>query len=181
MSRLARLSAATALALVLLGGAAPAADAASTPQPVPAAKLQTPRPFLPATAKALRATHAGRPWVLVLWSVECEPCRRELADWAAWRRQRPDVAVEWVSTDDPAQAATVERLLAAAGLGGENGRQWIFADDTVERLRHAVDPGWHGELPRTLFYAADGRVSARSGVVDGAWLAAWYAAQPESR
>ena len=138
----------------------------------PAATL---RPFDVGAATALRRAHEGRPWVLVLWSVSCEPCREELPHWARFRRQHPEVAVELVSTDGGAEQAMALPLLARHRLADEPG--WIFAGDFIERLRYAVDPAWHGELPRTLFYDAAGRHVARSGVVDSAWIADWVRRQ----
>lgn len=142
----------------------------------PAAEL---RPFDVSAASALRRQHAGKPWVLVLWSVGCEPCRAEMPHWAALRREHPELAIELVSTDSEGDREMAVQLLARAGLMSEPG--WIFADDFVERLRYAVDPGWHGELPRTLFYEAGGRYAGRSGVVDAAWIAAWIRRQREAQ
>lgn len=136
-------------------------------------------PFGAGSVAELKARHQGRPWVLVLWSVSCEPCRNELPHWAAWRKKRPDVAVELVSTDGEGETPLALQLLGDKGLANDPG--WIFADDFVERLRHAIDPGWYGELPRTLFYAADGGREASSGVVDSTWLAGWYGRQAVRR
>jgi hypothetical protein len=161
--------------------APPSATATAAPPTAPADAAL--RPFDAATPAALRQAHAGRPWVLVLWSVSCEPCRAELAHWTRWRRQRPDVAIELVATDSPEEAPLAQRLLAHAGLDGAAGagRQWIFADDYAERLRHAIDPAWHGEVPRSYFFDSEAGIVARSGVVDAGWLHDWYARRPARR
>ena len=168
---------AAGLAAVMLAATAVAAPPAGT------AAGTGLRPFDAATPTALRQVHAGRPWVLVLWSVSCEPCRAELAHWARWRRQRPDVAIELVATDGPEEAPLAQTLLARVGLDGaaDADRRWIFADDYAERLRHAIDPAWHGEIPRTYFFDGEAGVVARSGVVDSAWLGDWFARRPARR
>lgn len=137
------------------------------------------RPFDTAAATALRQQHAGKPWVLVLWSISCEPCREEMPHWAKLRREHPELAIELVSTDGEGEKAMARQFLARSNLGDAPG--WIFADDYVERLRYAIDPGWHGELPRTLFHDASGRAIGRSGIVDSAWLADWVRRQREPK
>ena len=144
------------------------------------------QPFTAATPEALRAAHAGRPWVLVLWSVSCEPCRAELAHWAERRRENPGIAIEVVSIDDASETELAGRLLAQAGLAvappkgkarTARAAQWIFADDYVERLRHAIDPGWHGEVPRTYFFDRQSGRTAASGVLAPRDVADWLRRQ----
>lgn len=175
MSRLASGSATWLLLWTLaLAGAMPAW--AASPSDAVAAQL---RPFDTAAATALRQQHAGKPWVLVLWSVSCEPCREEMPHWAKLRREDPELAIELVSTDGEGEQAMARQFLARSHLGEAPG--WIFADDYVERLRYAIDPGWHGELPRTLFHDPSGRFVGRSGLVDSAWLADWVRRQREPK
>jgi hypothetical protein len=144
------------------------------------------RPFTAATPEVLRVSHAGEPWVLVLWSVSCEPCRAELAHWAQRRRDNPRIAIEIVSVDDAAESELAERLLAQAGIadparqrpaGKAGAAQWIFADDYVERLRHAIDPGWHGEVPRTYFFDRQSGRTASSGALAPRDVAEWFRRQ----
>jgi hypothetical protein len=144
------------------------------------------RPFTAATPEALRAAHAGEPWVLVLWSVTCEPCRAELAHWAERRRENPRIAIEIVSIDDAAEGEVAARLLAQAGFQRASPKravrpapaaQWIFADDYVERLRHAIDPGWHGEVPRTYFFDRQSGRTATSGALAPRDVADWMRRQ----
>lgn len=139
-------------------------------------RSQALRPFVASTPDALRARHAGRPWIMVLWSATCEPCRDELKHWARWQREHPEVPVEIVSTDEAADAASASRILSMTG--NANGqRRWIFADEYTERLRHAIDPAWHGEVPRTYFFDARRQAEARSGKLDAESLDNWVAKQ----
>ena len=101
----------------------------------------------PESPGAIRAAHAGQPWVLALWSLHCAPCQEDLALLAALHRRRPDLALVLVAADDPAEAGAVRERLRAHGLDGLEA--WVFGDAAPERLRHALDPRWRGELPRT--------------------------------
>lgn len=137
------------------------------------------RPFDSGSMAAIRAAHAGKPFVLAFWSVHCEPCREEMAHWGAWSRGHPGVRFVLVTTDD-----AVDRELAASFLARQDlGRveAWAFADPYVERLRWSVDPKWRGELPRAYFFDAGHRAEARSGRLDPRWVEAWLARQAAAR
>ena len=146
-----------------------------------AAEPEALRAFTAATPAALERIHAGRPYVLVLWSSTCAPCRDELPRWAERQRAHPQVPIEIVSIDDIEESAAAQRLLDSAGLlagrrgrfGSTPGTPWIFADHYVERLRHAIDPAWHGEVPRTYFFDARHRPTAASGTLDAGKVDAW--------
>lgn len=129
------------------------------------------RAFEPGSLQAIREAHVGRPFVLALWSVYCEPCRAEMTTLGRFKAEYPQAAMVLVSIDPPDELPAVQRMLAQyAPVGAET---WAFADAFAERLRYAVDPRWRGELPRTYFYDAEHRVSAVSGSVDAATLSAW--------
>jgi hypothetical protein len=137
------------------------------------------RPFDTGTAAALGKTYAGRPYILALWSVTCEPCRQDMPHWGPLQRRHPGVPILLVATDPPSDRALVEKMLAQYDLGRVE--RWMFADDYVERLRYAIDPRWRGELPRTYLVDAARRTEAISGVVDPAKLEAWMARQGAGR
>jgi hypothetical protein len=68
----------------------------------------------------------------------------------------------------------VERFLQRQDLGKIEA--WQFGDAAEERLRYTVDPTWHGELPRAVFFNPKHEPTAHSGVPDAAWTEAWFAA-----
>lgn len=129
------------------------------------------RAFERESLQAIREAHAGRPFVLALWSVYCEPCREEMATLARFRAEHPELAVVLVATDPPEEEAAVRRMLAEYAPKGVE--TWAFADAFVERLRYAVDPRWRGELPRTYLYDSEHRVDAVSGRLDAGHLSDW--------
>ena len=141
-----------ALALLLLPGLAGAAET---------------QPFVSGSWQALRQAHAGRPMIVHLWSLTCAPCLAELPQWG----QLKGVDLVLVSTDPVEQAPRLQTTLARAGLAGKE--SWAFADSFAERLRFEIDRRWRGELPRTLLINADGGVTAFTGTLEAAELAAW--------
>ncbi|HYE48294.1 MAG TPA: TlpA disulfide reductase family protein [Azospirillaceae bacterium] len=124
------------------------------------------KPFVPGSWAEIRDAHAGKPLAVHLWSITCGPCLVELPAWNRFRRDHPGVAVVLVSTDRPEDAARARQVLTKAGL--DDAESWTFADPFAARLRHELDPGWRGELPRTLLLAPDGTRT----VVQGADIAA---------
>ena len=119
----------------------------------------------------LRESHQGRPFVLALWSVHCEPCRSELALLGPFKADHPEIAVELVAADYRDDRPAVQAMLAEFDLDGV--RTWAFADDFVERIRFAIDPEWRGELPRIYLFDGSHRATAISGRIEAETLADW--------
>lgn len=136
-----------------------------------AATEPAPRVFTSASFAALRQTHAGQPFVVAFWSVSCEPCAEEIMVLTELHRAFPSVPVVLVAADPPSQRAAVVRFLARHALGRIE--TWQFGDEPVERLRYSVEKSWTGELPRLYVFEADSTCTARSGVVETAWLRTW--------
>lgn len=133
------------------------------------------RAFGTTSFEMIRRANAGRPHVVAFWSVACAPCLEEMAVWRELRRRRPDVQLALVSTDGLPEAAAVEARLAELGPAGAQG--WIFADERVERLRHSIDRGWRGELPRTYLFDARGEPEPVTGRVEMSFLERWLASR----
>jgi hypothetical protein len=139
-------------------------------QPAAAVEL---KPFDENSLAALKQEQAGRPFALVLWSVNCVPCREELRLWSEWIRRYPAIKVLLVSTDPPQDHAAAQRMAGRyTGDSAEAGLR-AFASDYAERLRWSIDPSWYGEVPRTYFFDAAHRAEAKSGLVDAAFVEAW--------
>jgi thiol-disulfide isomerase/thioredoxin len=128
-------------------------------------------PFTAKSLAAIRAQNAGRPFVLALWSLHCEPCRHEMAQWGSLAKRHPDVRIVLVSTDVAGDRALVEKFLAQHDLAGV--QTWLFADAFEERVRFSIDRSWRGELPRTYLFDARHKAQSRSGPADLEWIEAW--------
>lgn len=131
------------------------------------------KPFDENSLAALKKEQAGRPFVVGFWSATCVPCREELRLWSEWSTRYPAIKVVLVSTDPPEEHAAAQRM--ADRYAGDNAGADLraFASDYAERLRWSVDPAWHGEVPRTYFFDAAHCVTAKSGLVDAAFVEGW--------
>jgi hypothetical protein len=116
--------------------------------------------------------HAGKPFVLVFWSVDCAYCVDELKQFETMTLAYPDIALVLVGTDGPGLMKQADDLQArnAPHLRSE---RWMFDDTDPDRLYFSVDKQWHGELPRAYFYDADGHVRVVAGQVEAQWIKRW--------
>jgi len=132
------------------------------------------RPFKPTSLAEITAARSGKPFVLLLWSLDCPSCIKEMAGLAAILAKQPDLNWVLVSTDEESYAQEAEAMLRKHGLQGVE--SWIFADANAQRLRYAIDPAWFGELPRSYFYDASHQRLPHSGVLRSEQIEAWRAA-----
>lgn len=116
---------------------------------------------------------AEAPRLVVLWSVDCPPCYRELAQLKALLERDPSLPITLIATDDD-PARRHELRAVTADFSGERLQQRVFAEGASAALRHAIDPGWSGVLPRSYFVDAAGNRSGHSGLLDSDELAAWF-------
>lgn len=128
--------------------------------------------FSSGSLRDIEARFAGRPFVLAFWSLTCAHCPRELESLGHLQRKLGPLPLALVATDGPEDAAAIKDTLRRHGLA--NARAWVYADEPADALRHAVDPAWWGELPRTYFYDAGHRRVGRSGLIDKAELDSWF-------
>lgn len=121
--------------------------------------------FEPDSLGQIGEQYRGKPLVVMLWSLECAYCQASFKALAQAKRSNPGLNVVTVATDpagDPQTDALVGERLRAAGLSKN---AWAFGSAPAQQLRYAIDPKWHGELPRTYWFDAQGRRSAYSGVL----------------
>ena len=126
------------------------------------------RPFEPDSLSRLVAQQQGKPFVLVLWSLDCEYCLASLKTLGQEKRLRKNLRVVTLSTDaaaDPELAPLMRQRLAAFGLPGH---AWAYGDAPSEQLRYMIDPKWRGEKPRSYWFNARGERVAHSGVITAA-------------
>ena len=129
------------------------------------------RVFDPAGMRDIEKEHAGDRFIVAVWSTDCPPCRRELSLLGAFRAKHPGVPIVLIATDPADNAELVEQVLDSFELPGAD--FWLFGDAGAERLRHAIDPGWRGEMPRSYFYNRDGSRVGLSGPISEDLLEGW--------
>lgn len=113
----------------------------------------------------------GEAFVMVLWSIECPPCLKELKLLSKFKHTDLSTRFILVSTDGEDYRDELEALINVEGLAGYE--HWLFKDSIPERLRYKIDPTWYGELPRAYFYDEQGERIAHSGVLTEEILQAW--------
>lgn len=149
-----------ALLAISLMSAGPGAQAAGTRLAI--------APFEADSLAQIVRSHAGRPFVLILWSLDCVYCQASLDTLAEQKRAHPELDIVTLSTDAmgdaPTDALVAERLRKLALTGNA----WAFGAAPAEQLRYAVDPKWHGEMPRSYWFDAQGRRTPYSGVLTAA-------------
>ncbi len=131
----------------------------------------TVQPFEPDSLPHIVASQKGKPFVLVVWSLDCTYCQASLKNLSAEKRKRKDLKVVTLSTDsakDPEAVAQIRKRLASAGMSAD---AWAYGDAPPEQLQYAVDPKWHGEKPRSYWFNAKGESVPYSGVITSATVA----------
>ena len=117
-------------------------------------------------------TQTQEPFIMVLWSLDCPPCIKELDMLGALYKQNPRLNLVLVSTDSMSRLDEINTLIEKSGLHGLDNR--VFSDESVQRLRYSIDPGWYGELPRSYFHGKNNsQRSAVSGLLDTDKIVAW--------
>ena len=127
--------------------------------------------FVAGSYQQILANNANQPFVLVIWSVNCSSCLKEMALLNQLHKDKPDLKMILLAADEASEAEQIQQILTKNQLSGvEN---WAYADENVQRLQFEIDPHWYGELPRTYFF---NKAHQRTGV-SGALSAEDYETQ----
>lgn len=129
------------------------------------------KPFESDSLSKIEQAREGEAFVLVLWSIDCPPCIKELKLLSQFKTSGLLTRLILVSTDGEEYRDELERLIHAEQLSGYE--HWLFNDALPERLRYKIDPLWYGELPRSYFYDEHGERIPHSGVLTEEILQAW--------
>jgi thiol-disulfide isomerase/thioredoxin len=131
------------------------------------------RPFTSGSLKQVLASRANKPFILVLWSLDCQYCPTELKMLSELEKSHPGLDVVLIATDtigDIPQLAD-----RAANYGTAKFEQWVFAEDMPERLRQEIDGRWYGEVPRTYFYDQKHQRTVKMGLIGKPLVEEWLA------
>lgn len=128
-----------------------------------AALAEPPMRFHAGSLESITSKQEGKPFLLVIWSLDCAPCRTELKHIkeAMAANRAPNVVL--VSTDTPDRSKRIALILSGYRLNHLD--SWVFDDPVPERLRQEIDPQWYGELPRAYFYKKDHSRTPYSGAI----------------
>ncbi|TFW21427.1 TlpA family protein disulfide reductase [Duganella callida] len=142
------------------------------------------QPFETDGMARILADHAGRPFVVLVWSLDCGYCHASIKNLAAAGNAAapaaagaqaappvPDIVTVAIEAADDAQSTAA--IVAATASLGPRAQRWAFGQTSAEQLRYQIDPQWRGELPRSYWYDASGkRVDALSGLITPQIIAA---------
>lgn len=121
------------------------------------------KPFLPGSYQQLLDSNANKPFMLVIWSITCSSCLKDMALLNKMHKANPKINMIMLATDDASATTEIQQILAKNELTGlEN---WVFADESPQKLRYEIDPKWYGELPRTYFLNKKHEREGISGVL----------------
>jgi len=128
------------------------------------------KPFGPDSFAQIAAGAKGKAQVVMVWSLDCSYCEPSFAALAqAQRRGLKVVTIATDPADDPEATALIRRKLAKSGLQAET---WAFGPAPADLLRHAIDPSWRGEMPRSYWFDGKGQMRAYSGLINAERVAA---------
>lgn len=122
-----------------------------------------PTAFTSGSYQQILAANANRPFMLVIWSINCPSCLKDMELLSNIHKSRPDLKMIMLAADEPSATEQIQQILEKNQLTGiEN---WAYADENTEKLQFEIDPQWYGELPRTYFFDRTHQRTGVSGVL----------------
>lgn len=132
------------------------------------------KPLRASEVNAVFGASQGKPQIVEIWSLDCSYCRENTARIVEWQKKHRDVRLTMVAMDSiDDDAAALSQVLASLPLSPQTAL-YANAEPIPDKLRRALDPNWHGEMPRTLMIDAHGAQQATSGLLQPALLDAWH-------
>ncbi len=111
----------------------------------------------------LLTKYTGQPFILVIWSITCPSCVKDMALLSTLHKSWPNLKMVTLATDAITESEPVQAILTKHQLSDlEN---WIFSEDNTKKLNYEIDPSWYGELPRTYFFDSSHNRQGVSGVL----------------
>lgn len=121
------------------------------------------KPFITGSYQKLLDSKANKPFMLVIWSITCSSCLKDMALLHKMHQSRPEIDMVMLATDESSATEQIQQILTKNELTGlEN---WQFGDENPQKLRYEIDPKWYGELPRTYFLTKKHEREGVSGVL----------------
>ena len=124
------------------------------------------------TIESLAKQYKNKRWLMVLWSLECPPCFKELSLISELIKQHEDLAIVIVNADEY-ENISQERQDVISQFQLEHLHQYYFAEGSASTNRYQIDKHWHGELPRSYFIDEKGKFHGKSGVLRNEHIQQW--------
>lgn len=152
------------LSLLLLVSIIPIASSNSAVQP----QLST---FQAGSYEIILKRYLGRPFLMVLWSLDCPPCFHELTMLGKLIEKYSEFELVLISTDSPGDRKELLSVINDIGIASAD--IWVFSQANSSRLRFEVDKVWYGELPRSYFFDGQHNRRSISGILEKNVVEAW--------
>ncbi|MDO9269432.1 MAG: hypothetical protein Q7T96_10030 [Methylobacter sp.] len=122
-----------------------------------------PSAFISGSYQQILTANANRPFMLVVWSINCSSCLKDMELLSNIHKSKPDLKMIMLAADEPSATEQIQQILEKNQLSGiEN---WAYADENTQKLQFEIDPKWYGELPRTYFFDKTHQRTGVSGVL----------------
>ena len=128
--------------------------------------------FSASTFKELKQQNLGKQWLMILWSVDCPACFKELALIQKIRAINSDINVVIINADDNDEVED-ERQKVISSYELSSLQNYYFADGEGDQARFIIDSTWYGELPRSYFIESNGKFHGKSGLVNEKLVRKW--------
>ncbi len=122
----------------------------------------------------IKKQNMGKQWLMLMWSIDCPPCFKELAIIQKLQKQHDDLAVVIINTDADNEI-TEERTEIIEKFSLNHLKNFHFVDGQSDQSRYIIDSTWYGELPRSYFVQSNGKFHGKSGLVKESTLIKWLA------
>lgn len=119
--------------------------------------------FASGSYQQILASNANQPFMLVVWSVNCSSCLKDMELLSSIHKSRPELKMIMLAADDLSVTDQIQQILEKNQLSDID--NWVFAEENTQKLRFEIDPKWYGELPRTYFFDSAHQRTAVSGVL----------------
>jgi len=120
----------------------------------------------------LKQDNHGQQWLLILWSVDCPACIKELKLIEKLDEEYDKLPVILINTDDSGEVIPLRKKIISDHRLSKF-ENYHFAEDTAAGNRYLIDPTWHGELPRSYFVNEQGVFHGKSGLLKEKTLSKW--------
>jgi thiol-disulfide isomerase/thioredoxin len=132
------------------------------------------QPFSQESFIALKQQKLGERWLMVLWSLDCPACFKELKLIQAIQKSTPhkSLNVVYINADDTDEI-TFERKKILAFYEMHFYKNLYFVDGQADKSRYQIDSNWYGELPRSYFVDEEGKFHGKSGLLDEKLINEW--------
>lgn len=122
--------------------------------------------------ETIKKQHKGKKWLMLMWSVDCPPCFKELAVIQKLAQQGEKLNVVLINAD-ASDDVTQERINVIEEFQLNDFVNFHFVEGKAEHSRFLIDSTWFGELPRSYFVDINGQFHGKSGLVKESFISQW--------